>query len=279
MRCFATARSLGLVLMCASTVGAQDNAPALLGPAPAPPPAVAPGSPPPPAELPPVLEAQPLPGTEPILAVPGLAIPGGGPTRTPRAAISGRPTRPGMELPPLVGPADALGPAPFFSPPPWAGTSTTGASGGAAPTPTPPRENIPGRTTLPLPDPRLGIDAARRGDLSQPPPPDASSRPRLFGRWQPPPFLRGRASPGSEDSIAVEPRSDPAADAALKRRLENQIQTAAGSRLHSLDVKVVDRDVTIHARVNRFWHRRSVKSTIQSLPGLAGYKTHIEVVD
>jgi len=93
------------------------------------------------------------------------------------------------------------------------------------------------------------------------------------------PFSRGRDAPRSDGVIAVEPRSDPAADAALKRRLEQQIHSSVGSHVRSFEVKVVDRDVTIHARVNRFWYRRSVHRTLESLPGLAGYQTHVEVVD
>ncbi|MBX6315766.1 MAG: hypothetical protein IRY99_23050, partial [Isosphaeraceae bacterium] len=90
---------------------------------------------------------------------------------------------------------------------------------------------------------------------------------------------RSRSASTSPDGLAVEPRSDPAADAALKRRLEGQIRTAVGERVRSLDVRVVDRSVTIRARVDRFWQRRSVRRTLESLPGLAGYKTTIEVTD
>jgi hypothetical protein len=128
------------------------------------------------------------------------------------------------------------------------------------------------------PNPNFGLDRARRAPLTPPPPPVTSRRPRLFGRWQPP-LLRGRPGAQPDETISVEPRSDPAADAALKRRIEQQVDLAVGTKLKSLDVKVVDRDVTIRARVSRFWFRRGVKHTIESLPTLAGYRTNIEVVD
>ena len=91
--------------------------------------------------------------------------------------------------------------------------------------------------------------------------------------------MRTRQSPKPDDSISVEPRSDPAADAAFKRRLEVQIRNAVGSRVHSFDVKVVDREVTIQAHGTRFWNRRAVKHTLETLPGLTGYHTTVEVAD
>src|SRR5205823_5832960 len=105
--------------------------------------------------------------------------------------------------------------------------------------------------------------------------PSAPRRLRLFGRPQPPP----RESRRGADAIKVEPRTDPAADAALKRRVESQIRTALGPRLRSLDVRVLDRNIHVLARPARFWQRRAVRRTIASLPALVGYRPTIEVLD
>jgi hypothetical protein len=42
---------------------------------------------------------------------------------------------------------------------------------------------------------------------------------------------------------------------------------------------VVDHNITIRARVTRFWHRRSVRRTLDTMPVLADYDTKIEVLD
>jgi hypothetical protein len=89
----------------------------------------------------------------------------------------------------------------------------------------------------------------------------------------------GADGSSSIDAIRVQPRSDPAADAALKRRLESQIRAAMGGQLKALDVRVVDRTVHVRAAVQRFWQKRSAKRTLESLPALAGYRTRIEVID
>jgi len=98
--------------------------------------------------------------------------------------------------------------------------------------------------------------------------------PGLFSRVFPP----KSGNPATADpAISVEARSDPAADAALKRRLEGQIREALGDRARSVEVFVVDRDVTVRAKVDRLWNRRGVRRTIENLPVLAGYRAKVEV--
>jgi hypothetical protein len=91
--------------------------------------------------------------------------------------------------------------------------------------------------------------------------------------------LRGRGEAGQGDAISVQPRSDPAADATLRRRLERQIQDAVGDRVRSVEVRVLDRNVVIRARVRSFLYRRGVRRALEGLPGISGYKTKIEVLD
>jgi hypothetical protein len=268
----AATQSLGLILACASLALGQTAAPPQTSAASSSA-AVDLGAP---GELPPVLEASPLRNVGPVLAVPGMAVPGmavpGGLPRTPRGARG-----PANELPPLVGPAEAFGANPGM--PGWSGSPgslpNTGAPSNTirtTPSPTDTLDSLPSST--------VGLDTPPRSTRPRTPnPPQAPQRPRLFGRWQPPAFLRARPTPSVDDVIAVEPRSDPAADAALKRRLEVQIRNAVGSRVRSFEVRVLDREVVIEAHGTRFWNRRSVKHTLETLPGLTGYHTTVELLD
>jgi hypothetical protein len=96
----------------------------------------------------------------------------------------------------------------------------------------------------------------------------------------PPPFAGvGRAPADPRASVTVEPRSDPAADAALKRRIEHQVRDSVGTRLRFYEVRVVDREVTIRAKPARFWQRRAVRHALESLPVLSGYRSRVEMVD
>lgn len=90
---------------------------------------------------------------------------------------------------------------------------------------------------------------------------------------------RDRQAAGREPAIRVEPRSDPAADAALKRKLEARVKDAVGDRARDVEVNVVDRNVVVRARVDRIWNRRAVRRTIEGLPMLSGYKARVEIND
>jgi hypothetical protein len=253
MRWLTARRSLGLLLACSAAAVARDDGPPLSAP----------------ADLPPVLEAAPAPapappspGVEapdhrPVLVVPGLTPPRSARARTPLPAFE--PTGPAGDLPPLVGPSDMPAPeslAPLSTTvPPARGSRDL------------PLETVPEGTLQPT-------------TREEPPPPPAPSRRfRLFGRVAPPLLgNRGASKPAAADaSITVEPRSDPAADATLKRRLNTQIREAAGDKLRSLDVRVIDRSVHVQAKPSHFWQRRALRHTIETLPALDGYKTTIDV--
>ena len=93
---------------------------------------------------------------------------------------------------------------------------------------------------------------------------------------------RGANVPGAEAERPEPPdesRSDPAADAALKRRIEHQIRETAGDKLRSFDVRVSGRKVAIEGRVARFWFRRPVRRALETLPALAGLQPSIEILD
>jgi hypothetical protein len=113
---------------------------------------------------------------------------------------------------------------------------------------------------------------------SRPAPPTPRRSPSILGRFLPAPFsvVRGGEDPST---ITVEPSTDPAAEAALKRRIERQIRESLADRVGEVDVRVVGRDVTIRARATRFWQRRTVRRTLETLPGLAGYRPRIEMLE
>jgi hypothetical protein len=101
--------------------------------------------------------------------------------------------------------------------------------------------------------------------------------PGLFGRWFAPMPAGSRVVQPVDESGVGEATSDPAADTAIKQRIERRIRTVYGDQLRALDVRVAGRDVTINAKVLRFWQRRSMRRSLESLPLLAGYKSTIHV--
>jgi hypothetical protein len=157
--------------------------------------------------------------------------------------------------------APAPGPLPDLVPPPLTGPAemerTTPHD---APVPTPAAHQPRSNPVAALP--------------ARPAPP--MRRERLWNRLTPAVAARDRKP---DATIAVVPRSDPAADAALKRRLEAQVRGAVGGPLRSLEVRVAGRDVAIRARVDRFWRRRGVRRAIEALPSLAGYRARVEVTE
>jgi hypothetical protein len=257
------------------------------GPPPVSPPEVSPPALEPPAELPKVLESSPIPDNRPVLVIPGLTTPRSGrrsaapsprPTSTSASPLTSTPTAtPGPALvdglPPLIGPAEMPRTEPLRGLP----ADQPGV--------------VTGRRSLPLtvesvpasPDEladehsdeagsrRRSLNDVRNGSSTGP-----RRAPSLFNRMLPfGPSDRGASGPRS--GITVEPRSDPAADAAAKRRIERQIREVLGSKLRSYDVRVVGREVTVHARSSRFWQRRAVRNALESLPALSGYRTSILV--
>src|SRR5262249_52545377 len=83
----------------------------------------------------------------------------------------------------------------------------------------------------------------------------------------------------AESSITIEPRSDPAAEATLKRRVEKQIQQSLGDRVRSFEVLVSGKTVVIRAQAGRFWQRRSVRRSLEGLQLPSGYRLRVDAVD
>ena len=126
-------------------------------------------------------------------------------------------------------------------------------------------------------------DSAPGSPGTRKPSTDKSSEPGrrssgLFGRMFPPAVTTRKRS-DNHDAVTVEPRTDPAADAAVKRRIERLIGDSQGERLRSYEVRVVGKEVVIRAKATRFWQKRTVRNALDSLPGLNGYKVTVEMVD
>jgi hypothetical protein len=85
--------------------------------------------------------------------------------------------------------------------------------------------------------------------------------------------MRGPSRPGRES----ESDRDADADTAAKRRIERQIRETLGDRVRSFEVHITGRNVMIVAQPSRFWLRRSVRRSLETLPALQGYRARIEL--
>ena len=303
MRRFALGLTWGVLAVCPIAVSALagDGPPPLTRPVLTPPVAEPPAELPPPTEAKPIpdnrpIEAKPIPDNRPILVIPGVTTPRPGtrsrvdarpvmPAPTPTITPPPDHTQPSTAVvPPLLGPAGM--PRNSTSPPRI--PESRGTSGRtnppltleSVPAPLDDRErrtDKPGAASAgprPLDDDSLDPPPSR----SVPPPSPARRQSGLFGRMIPP-MAGERNMAENRDRVRVEPRSDPATDAALKRRIERQITESLGSRVRAYEVRVVGRDVVIRARPARFWQRRAVRTTLESLPAISGYKATILVDD
>ncbi len=100
----------------------------------------------------------------------------------------------------------------------------------------------------------------------------------MFGRLLGLPGSR-EESANPRSSISVEPRSDPAAEAAAKKRIEKQVQAAVGDRVRSVEIEVSGRTVMIRAQAARFWQRRAVRRSLETMTLPSGYRARVEMVD
>jgi hypothetical protein len=74
-------------------------------------------------------------------------------------------------------------------------------------------------------------------------------------------------------------RSEQEGDAAVKRGIEKQIRETLGDRVRAVEVRVSGRNVLIVAAATRFWQRRAVRRSLETLPILEGYRARIELDD
>jgi hypothetical protein len=101
---------------------------------------------------------------------------------------------------------------------------------------------------------------------------------RLFGPQPPPlPPAREESREDSKPKRDSNPDSGPDPDVAARRRIERQIRATLGDKVRSVEISVTGRNVTIVAQPSRFWLRRSVRRSLETLPALQGYRARIEV--
>ena len=101
---------------------------------------------------------------------------------------------------------------------------------------------------------------------------------RLFGFPAPQPSREPPRSPSRSTSRRdLESESD--AELVAKRRIERQIRETLGDRVSRFEVRITGRNVVIVAQPSRFWFRRSVRRSLETLPALEGYRSRIELSD
>jgi hypothetical protein len=109
--------------------------------------------------------------------------------------------------------------------------------------------------------------------------------PGLLGRvlGQPPASpVRDLSRSGEETGRAktkTKAKSEPETDAVAKRRIEQQIRTTLGDKVQSVEVRVSGRNVLIVAHATRFWQKRGVRRSLESLPALSGFRARIDLDD
>jgi hypothetical protein len=253
-----------------------------------------------------------------MLAIPGVTAPPSRPSAGSRPPIAG-PGRPAnvaspppldalplpLELPSASSPSgipltvepdrplrDALKPPPALSAPRQSSRGTP--SGETIPLTVEPPDDEPvkrpdatGRTT----PPRTSSGRTTRDlDSTRDLPDDEPIRPRLAPRrggvlgrlFGPPPALvpPPRPSPRADESRAKrDPDAESDPDLIARRRIERQIRATLGDKIRSFDVQITGRNAVVTAQPSRFWLRRSVRRSLETLPALRGYRVRIDVGD
>jgi len=237
-----------------------------------------------PVALPPAVDVAPaLPTpTGPVVVPPArpaaspgavLALPGVTP---PRATV--RSATPADDMPALDAPAGMSAPASRpASPRPAAGVG----AGRPIVLESVPADEFDIRSLEPAP--KIGTKPRQNDAIADESPPVAPGRrPNLLGRGGSRPGPAGIVRPRSgrlENSVRVEPKTDPAADAELERKIERQAGLAVGKHARAVEVRVVGRAVYLRASGVRFLQRRGVRRSLESLPGLSGYRPIIDLAD
>jgi hypothetical protein len=125
------------------------------------------------------------------------------------------------------------------------------------------------------------------GNSTSDPPSAAPAAPRrgssFFGRFlapfAPSPSRTVSRNSSSKPEANVDPKSDPATEAATRKKIESEIRDSLGDRLRSVEVRVNGRNVLIVAKPSRFWQKRSVRQSLESMSSLAGYRARVDVID
>ncbi|WP_165069189.1 hypothetical protein [Paludisphaera rhizosphaerae] len=201
----------------------------------------------------------------PLLVIPGVTAPRPSQSDAPRPAVDPLPEPAGP--PTLSGPS--MAPAPVDIPlrlEPLASEPAAGRREIAPEAEPAPRA----RTTPPRQEP--WPTTARPSTTASPARRPATGNGRILPPIEDAPARDHDASKDKADD-------DPAAEAAVKRRVEKQVQNALGDRVKDVDVKVSGRSVVVRARATRFWYRFGARRALNALPMPAGYHARVELLD
>jgi hypothetical protein len=103
---------------------------------------------------------------------------------------------------------------------------------------------------------------------------------RLFGPPpEPLPPSREESRTDSKLRSDAEKESGLDPDVIARRRIERQIRATLGDKVRSFDVHITGRNVVVVAEPSRFWLRRSVRRSLETLPALQGYRARVEIRD
>jgi hypothetical protein len=226
------------------------------------------------------------PGGRAVLALPGMIPPPARPS-TPAPTLSSTPT-----MDPIPGELMLDAPIEMRAAPAPARPATSPAPGRSARPQV--LESSPMDEPLPIDGPGRPSNAPSRRStppsLDTQPSPQPQRRPRLFGllpgqspAQAPTPLPSGGPSTARSGvvgrSVAENLKEDPAVESALKRRVEKQAREAVGDRARSIEVRIVGKNAMVQARGVKFYQKRGVRKSLESIPALSGLRSTIEIVD
>ena len=132
--------------------------------------------------------------------------------------------------------------------------------------------------SLPTSSPRIE-PTPRSSSSSEPNPQRSTRRGRFFGLFPAPVVIPPALSATRTNSTSSPKSPEAAAEAALQARIEKQARLAVGERVRSIEVQVEQKRAIVQARGVKFYQKRAVRKSLESLPALAGLRSTIEVLD
>jgi hypothetical protein len=293
------------VVLCGTGLALAQDPPPLEGPAsePEPPKARAPQSSPitKPTATNPIFSAVTAPTpVRPMLVIPGVTIPSqrsGAAVRT-KIPQSTRPATSSTPVPSATGPS-TVAPTNLGSPfRPDAAAPVQSVPDASLRDPIPltlepldedpaPDQKKPGPTSARDPSGRAPASTLTEEPKRTPagPRPAPWRMPGLLGRVLGQPAANAARDtsrsdePASRGAGKAKTKSEPDTDATVKRRIEQQIRTTLGDKVQSVEVRVTGRNVLIVAHATRFWQKRGVRRSLESLPALSGFRVRIDLDD
>lgn len=119
--------------------------------------------------------------------------------------------------------------------------------------------------------------------------PTPATRRRFFGLF-PAPALAiptpSRPRPGASINASDDPHQaidhltpEAIAEARLKQRIEKQARDLIGDRARTIEVHVQGKSASVQARGVKFYQKRTVRRSLESIPALSGLRSKIDVLD